>query len=75
MKIHKEVIDYIENRLSEQPYEGRWVTLEGKEIGADLGYVQEWWNNCMKPELEEVFNQKEERANNSSYYQKYGFDF
>lgn len=54
--MNKEIINYIEKRLLEQPYEGTWITLDGKEKNTDLGYVLEWWNNCMKPELEEIFS-------------------
>ena len=50
------LIDYIEKRISEQKFESKWLTNHNDELRIDLGYVAEWWFKCMKPELEEVFN-------------------
>lgn len=45
------VIDYISNRIDENPYEGSWITDRGERVSADVGYVIDWWRDCMKPEL------------------------
>ena len=50
--MQNDIIEYIEKRLSEQKYSSQWVKLDGDTIPADMDYVLEWWNNCMKPELE-----------------------
>ena len=45
------IITYIDKRLQEQPYQSIWITNDNQNISIDLGYVQQWWNTCMKPEL------------------------
>ena len=45
------VINYIDDRISENPYEGSWITDYGERVSADVGYVSHWWTNYMKPEL------------------------
>lgn len=56
----REVIKYIEDRLNEQPYEGSWITDTGERVSADLGYVYDWWRDCMKPELIRKFLEGQE---------------
>lgn len=53
------VINYISNRIDENPYEGTWVTDQGEHVSADVGYVYDWWRDCMKPELIRKFSLKE----------------
>lgn len=55
----QEFIDHIESRLNEQPYEGSWISDLGERIPADVGYVYDWWNYCMKPELLRKFGGKQ----------------
>lgn len=45
------IITYIDKRLQEQPHESIWITNNNQEISIDLGYVQQWWDACMKPEI------------------------
>ena len=47
----KEIVNYIDSRLKENPYEGSWISDQGERISVDVGYAMEWWIYCMKPEL------------------------
>lgn len=52
------IINYIDQRLDSNPYEGSWIDDQGKRISADVGYAFEWWRDCMKPELLRKFEEK-----------------
>ena len=52
------IVEYISNRIKEQKYGGKWITLEGQEISADLEYVSEWWEECMLPELKQYLQEE-----------------
>lgn len=45
-----DVINYIEERIEAQPYEGTWIDDQGRHHVADVGYVYNWWP-IMKEEL------------------------
>ena len=52
------IINYIDQRLDSNPYEGSWINDQGKRIPTDVGYAFEWWRDCMKPELLRKFGEK-----------------
>lgn len=47
----EQLINYISNRINENPYEGSWINDRDERIVADVGYVYDWWFTCMRPEL------------------------
>jgi hypothetical protein len=57
------IINYIDSRLYENPYEGSWVNDLGERIPSDVGYAYEWWRYCMKPELLRKFGTEATDAN------------
>ena len=55
----KDVIEYIDNTFEERLHgSGVWITETGECITTDVGYAEEWWNNCMKPELLRAINEE-----------------
>lgn len=51
----KKIIQYIDERFNSGEHgDSYWVDHCGERISADTGYAYEWWENCMKPELEDI---------------------
>lgn len=54
-----QLIDYINKAFYERPHsQTRWIDELGNAIPADVGYAEEWWEDCMKPELLRVFGKQ-----------------
>lgn len=52
-----EVIEYINNAFDNRPHGSSfWINENGERMGADVGYAEEWWEDCMKPELRRHFD-------------------
>lgn len=47
----EQLINYISNRINENPYEGSWINDHNERISVDVGYVYDWWFTSMRPEL------------------------
>lgn len=45
------LLKYISNRFSEQQYEGTWVFPDGKTERCDIGFVRDWFYECLLKEL------------------------
>lgn len=58
-KYAEELINYIDDALNRSSSSTQVMNERGEYLTADVGYVYEWWNDCMKPELERVFLHKE----------------
>ena len=55
-EIAKEIIEYINKRFRSPDHgESYWIMPDGQCISADVGYAQEWWDDCMSIELAEKY--------------------
>lgn len=54
----KDIIEYIDSRLDENPYEGSWIDDLGNREYVDVGYAYEWWQ-YMRAELLRKFGKEE----------------
>lgn len=55
------LIKYIDDAFNNRSHlSAYWVDENGNDIGADVGYAWEWWQDCMKPELIRVFGDKKD---------------
>lgn len=51
------VIEYINDAFDNRPHGSSfWLDENGNRTVADVGYAEEWWNDCMKPELRRYFS-------------------
>ena len=64
----EDLIKYIDSRIEENPYEGSWMTDLGERVSVDVGYVYDWWNDCMKPELLRKCKEKQIMNANETKY-------
>lgn len=56
----RNTIDYIDTAFEEQSRGSSiWYDEFGREYCEDVGYAYQWWEECMKPQLERVFMGKE----------------
>lgn len=55
---HHEIITYIDNAFNRSHGDSYWVDEQGKKHSVDVGYGGEWWEECMKPELLRVFDER-----------------
>ena len=56
------VIDYVDNALKSRPHRTCfWINEYGQDYCVDVGYAEDWWDNCMSPELRRVFGVQEEK--------------
>ena len=52
----RELIDYVDYRFKDPSHrESSWAFIDGKRQNLDVGYAEEWWESCMKPELEKRY--------------------
>lgn len=51
----RDFIEYIDRAFARQRYTSFWTDERGKDSVSDVGYAEEWWNACAKPELLRVF--------------------
>jgi hypothetical protein len=51
----KKIIEYIDKRFDD-PKHGCsfWAKLDGTTQTEDVGYAWEWWDDCMRSELEQL---------------------
>lgn len=56
----RDFIDYIDHAFESQPSGSCcWIDDLGQEHIVDIGYAYQWWEECMKPQLERAFLRKE----------------
>lgn len=54
MTVH-DFIEYIDNAFDRPHFTSCWIDDTGSGRFTDVGYAEEWWDGCMKPELLRVF--------------------
>lgn len=55
-EVVQKVIEYIDNAFNNRPHlSAYWLDENGNSTCVDVGYAEEWWDECMKPEIRRRF--------------------